>query len=70
MRLCLKFLQAEQEEVLKEKSLTPTTPEGDQQVPAHSPIPWETVSPIGKDTIPPRYKVTPPLNGKSIGPTF
>ena len=71
LRLCLRFLQAEQEEVLEEKSSSPTKPEGDQQVPSHSPIPWETVSPIGKDTIPPSYKVTtPPLNGKSMGPTL
>ena len=27
LRLCLKFLQAEQEEVLEEKSLSPTKPE-------------------------------------------
>ena len=71
LRLCLRFLEAEQEEVLEEKPSSPTKPEGDQQVPSHSPIPRETVSPIGKDTIPPRYKVTtPPLNGKSMGPTL
>ena len=71
LRLCLRFLQAEQEEVLEEKSSSPTKPEKDQQVPSHSPIPRETVSPIGTDTIPPRYKVTtPPLNGKSMGPTL
>ena len=71
MRLCLRFLQAEQEEVLEEKPSSPTKPEGDQQVPSHSPISREIVSPIGKDTIPPRYKVTtPPLNGKSMGPTL
>ena len=71
LRLCLRFLQAEQEEVLEEKSSSPTKLEGDQKVPSHSPIPRETVSPIGKDTIPPRYKVTtPPLNGKSMGPTL
>ena len=71
LRLCLRFLQAEQEEVLEEKSSSPTKPEEDLQVPSHSLIPRETVSPIGKDTIPPRYKVTtPPLNGKSIGPTL
>ena len=71
MRLCLRFLQAEQEEVLEEKSSSPTKPEGDQQVQSHSPIPRETVSPTGKDTIPPRYKVTtPPLKGKSMGPTL
>ena len=65
-------MQAEQEEVLeKEKPSSPTKPEGDQQVPSHSPIPRETVSSIGKDTIPSRYKVTtPPLNGKSMGPTL
>ena len=71
LRLCLRFLQAEQEEVLEEKSSSPTKLEEDQQVLVHSPIPRETVSPIGKDTIPPRYKVpTPPLNGKSMGPTL
>ena len=71
LRLCLRFLQAKQGEVLEEKSSSPTKPEGDQQVPSYSPIPRETVSPIGKDTMPPRYKVTtPPLNGKSMGPTL
>ena len=44
LRLCLRFLQAEQEEVLEEKSSSPTKPEGDQQVPSHSPIPRETIS--------------------------
>ena len=71
LRLCLRFLQAEQEEVLEEKPSFLTKPEGDQQVPSHSPISREMVSPIGKDTIPPRYKVTtPPLNGNSMGPTL
>ena len=71
MRLCLRFLQAEQEEVLGEKPSSPTKLEGNQQVQSHSPIPRETVYPIGKDTIPPWYKVTtPPLNGKSMGPTL
>ena len=71
LQLCLKFLQAKQEEVLEEKPSSPTKPEGDQHVPPHSLIPRETVSPIGKDTIPPRCKVrTPPLNGKSMGPTL
>ena len=64
-------MQAEQEELPEEKLSSPTKPEGNQQVPSHSPIPRETVPPIGKDTISPRYKVTtPPLNGKSMGPTL
>ena len=71
MRLCLRFLQAEQEEVIEEKPSSSTKSEGDQQLPLHSPIPRETASSIGKDTIPPRYKVTtPPLNGKNMGPTL
>ena len=71
LRLCLRFLQAEQEEV----------PEGENlhlllnlreinKYPLNHPYQGK-LSPIGKDTIPPRYRVTtPPLNGKSMGPTL
>ena len=58
LRLCLRFLQAEQEEVLEEKPSSPIKTWGRSTSTSHSPIPRETISPIGKDTIPPRYKVT------------
>ena len=45
LRLCLRFLQAEQEEVSEgEKPSSSTKPEGDQQVPSQSLIPRETIS--------------------------
>ena len=73
MRLCLRFLQAEQEDTPEgEKPPSPTKHEEDQKVPSQSPIQREHVSPIGEDTIPPGYVVTTPpkVNGKSMGPTL
>ena len=61
LRLCLRFLQAEQEETPEgEKPSSPTKHEEDQKVPPQSPIQREHVSPIGEDTIPPGYMVTTP----------
>ena len=73
LRLCLRFLQAGQEKTPEEeKPPPPTKPDPDQQIPSQSPTQQEHVSPIGGDTIPPRYVTTTPTNsnGKTMGPAL
>ena len=73
LSVCIKFLQAQKAEITeKSSSASPQIEKEDQKVILQSPIQREHVSPIGKDTLPPSYRVTTPIdmNDNGRGPTL
>ena len=73
LSICVKFLEAQRMKTLeKSRSTTPSETGEDKENLSHFPIQKEHVSPIGGDTIPPKYRVTTPVQYKSngMGPTL